>query len=138
MNGSDKHAGNVLLLRVAMLSLLIALVLAWCLVFTRGLQLQFALDIFKNTDKLLSAHLDFLMMTMLLFGFYCTRAPLPWVARWGMAIGSITNPLCFLIESMYETHPPESYMMFAMASVTITTVGYGIGAITLLRWSTQR
>lgn len=135
MESTDKHAGNVILLRVGMLSLLIALVLAWCLIFTRALQLEFAIEIFKQTDKLLSAHLDFLMMTMLLFGFYCVRVPLPKIANWGMAIGSITNPSCFLIESMYSTHPPGWYMSFAMTSVTITTIGYALGAITLLRWT---
>ena len=65
MNDTDRHAGNVILLRVATITLLIALVLAWCLVFTRALQLPFALEIFKDTDDLLSAPLDFLMMTML-------------------------------------------------------------------------
>ena len=135
MTSEDKHAGNVLLIRVAMLSLLIALVLAWCLVAVKAWQLPFAVELFKQPNKLLSSHLDFLMMTMLLFGFYCVRTPLPAMARWPMAIGSITNPLCFLIESVYEKYPPEIYMPFAMTSVTITTVGYGIGAITLLRWS---
>ena len=135
MSADDKHAGNVLLLRVGMITLLIALVLAWCLMFTVAFKIQFALDIFKHTDDLLSAHLDFLMMTMLLFGFYCVKAPLPLVARWGMSIGSITNPTCFLIESVHAKAPPEWFGLFALISVTITTVGYAIGAITLLRWS---
>ena len=132
MNVADKHAGNVLLLRVGMISLLIALVLAWGLVGS-GMKVPFVLEIFKQTDKLLSAHLDFLMMTMLLFGFYCAKVPLPAIARWPMAIGSITNPTCFLIESMYAAHPPEWYMSFAMPSVILTTIGYGIAAITVLR-----
>ena len=52
-----------------------------------------------------------------------------------MAIGSITNPTCFLIESVSEAHPPAWYMPFAMTSVTLTTIGYGMGAILLLRWT---
>ena len=137
MSDSDRHAGNVLLLRVGMISLLIALVLAWGLVFTKGMKLPFAVELFKQPDKLLSAHLDFLMMTMLLLGFYAVRAPLPAIARWPMAIGSITNPTCFLIESVYATHPPEGYMMFVFPSIILTTVGYGIAAITVFRWSTR-
>ena len=131
----DRHAGNVLLLRVAMISLLIALVLAWCLVFTKGMKLPFAVELFARPDKLLSAHLDFLMMTMLLFGFYCVRAPLPAIARWPMAIGSITNPTCFLIESVYAGAPPEWYMTFVFPSIVLTTVGYAVASITLLRWT---
>jgi len=135
MSNLDKHAGNVLLLRVGMISLLIALVLAWGLIFTVALRLDFALAIIHHTDKLLSAHLDFLMMTMLLFGFYCVKAPLPAYVRWPMAIGSITNPGCFLIEALHATHPPAWFMPFAMTSVTLTTIGYGMGAILLLRWT---
>ena len=127
--------GDELFLGIAIVGFPLALVLAWGLVLTKGLQLQFAIDIFKQTDKLLSAHLDFLMMTMLLFGFYCVRAPLPAIAIYGMAIGSITNPGCFLIESLYTAHPPEWYMTFAMASVTVTTIGYATGAIAIARWT---
>lgn len=136
MNDTDRHAGNVLLLRIGMISLLIALVLAWCLVFTKGMKLPFAVELFKQPDKLLSSHLDFLMMTMLLLGFYCVRTPLPAIARWPMAIGSITNPTCFLIESVYSGHPTISwYMPFVFTSITLTTIGYAIASITLLRWS---
>ena len=39
----DRHAGNVILLRVACVSLLIALVLAWCLVGTHAMKLPAAL-----------------------------------------------------------------------------------------------
>ena len=85
MAETDKHAGNVLLLRVGMLTLLIALVLAWCLVLTKGMQLPFALEIFKQTDKLLSAHLDFLMMTII--------AALP------NPFSELTAPLAFTYES---------------------------------------
>ena len=135
MEQQNNHFGNVLLLRVGMVTMLIALVLAWCLIFTKAMQLPFATELFKQPDKLLSSHLDFLMMTMLLLGFYCVRVPLPAMARWPMAIGSITNPTCFLIESLYVTHPPAAYMPFAYTSVTITTIGYALAAITLLRWT---
>lgn len=138
MSETDRHTGNVLLLRVGMVSLLIALVLAWGLVLSKGLQVQFAKDLFVHTDKLLSAHLDFLMMTMLLFGFYCVHVRLPVFARWPMAIGSITNPACFLIESVCATHPPAWFMPFAMTSVTLTTMGYGLAAITVLRSTLRR
>ena len=76
----DRHAGNVILLRVACITLLIALVLAWCLVGTHAIELPAALALFKDPDKLLSSHLDFLMMTMLLLGIYAAKVPLPaWV-----------------------------------------------------------
>ena len=70
MPQDDRHSGNVILLRVACITLLLALVEAWCLVGTHVMQLPIALEVFKDPDKLLSSHLDFLMMTMLLLGFY--------------------------------------------------------------------
>ena len=133
MSADDKHAGNVILLRVACISLLLALVLAWCLVFTNAIQVQAALDIFKDTDKLLSAHLDFLMMTMLLLGFYASKITLPLYVVWPMAIGSITNPTCFLLESLFPGSEHPAIGLFIMVSIVIATFGYGMGAIKVMR-----
>ena len=125
--------GNVILIRTAVISLLIALVLAWCLVLGKGYKFPPLVAIFSNNDKLLAAHLDFLMMTMLLLGFYGTRVPLPAVVVWLMAIGSITNPTVFLIQSTSpQTHLME-LRLFAWASISITTAGYAMGAIRLFR-----
>lgn len=134
----DRHAGNVVLLRVACISLLIALVLAWCLSLSLGLRLPFLLEIFKDTDRLLSAHLDFLMMTMLLLGFYHLKIPFPPAARWGMAIGSITNPTVFLIQAMSPTLASPLFLVFIYTSITVTTVGYALAAIISLRSTLRR
>src|SRR5215469_7121151 len=125
--------GNVLLIRTAVISLLIALVLAWCLVLGKGYKVPPVVAIFSNNDKLLAAHLDFLMMTMLLLGFYGTRVPLPAFVVWPIAIGSITNPTVFLIQSMSpRTHLME-LQLFALVSISITTAGYAMGAIRVFR-----
>lgn len=131
----DRHAGNVVLLRVACLSLLIALVLAWCLSLSLGLRLPFLLELFKDTDRLLSSHLDFLMMTMLLLGFYNLKIPFPFVVRWGMAIGSITNPTVFLIQALAPTLASPVFLLFIYTSITITTIGYAMAAIIAFRTS---
>jgi len=131
----DKHAGNVILLRVACISLLIALVLAWCLVFTKGMKLPFFLNIFEDTDKLLSAHLDFLMMTMLLLGFYASKITLPKYVLWPMAIGSIGNPTAFILNSVFPSSTSPIIGIFIFTTITLTTVGYGMAAIKVLRYS---
>jgi len=135
MKKEDRHAGNVILLRVACISLLIALVLAWCLVATHAIELQAALDFFRDPDKLLSAHLDFLMMTMLLLGIYAARVPLPVWVLWPMAIGSIGNPSAFLIESILPGVEQPAIKLFILTSITLTTFGYGMAAIRLFRSS---
>lgn len=135
MTSEDRHAGNVILLRVACISLLIALVLAWCLVGTHAIKLPAALALFKDPDSLLSAHLDFLMMTMLLLGFYAAKVPLPVWVRWPMAIGSIGNPSSFLIESILPGAENPLIDLFIISSITLTTFGYGMAAIKVFRSS---
>ncbi|MGI9229738.1 MAG: hypothetical protein ACR2P9_07765 [Gammaproteobacteria bacterium] len=131
MYEDNRHAGNVILLRVACLSLLIALVLAWCLVGTHALKLPAALEFFQYPDKLLSSHLDYLMMTMLLLGIYAAKVPLAIWILWPMAIGSITNPLVFLLQSFPLFFPGME--LFIFVSITLTTFGYGMAAIKLAR-----
>lgn len=131
MSSDDRHAGNVLLLRTGCITLLIALVLAWCLVGTHAMKLPGALEFFENPDKLLSSHLDYLMMTMLLFGIYASKIPLPKWVQWPTAIGSITNPLLFLLQSIPFMFP--GIQLLILASITLATVGYGLVAIKLFR-----
>jgi hypothetical protein len=130
---NDKHAGNVILLRTASLSLLIALILAWCLTFTIPIKIPFFLNIFVDTDALLSAHLDFLMMTMLLLGFYASKITLPKHVLWPMAIGSIGNPTLFLFGAIGLEAP--IIMLIVLISISLTTYGYGMAAIKVLRYS---
>jgi hypothetical protein len=129
---------NVVLLRTATITLLIALVLAWCLVLGKGYKIAPVVAIFSNNDKLLSSHLDFLMMTMLLLGFYNTRILLPAFVVWPMAIGSITNPTVFLIQAMGPQSHLTEFRVFVLTSISITTAGYAMGAIHLLRSTLRR
>ena len=139
MYQTSKHAGNVVLLRGATLWLFVALVLAWCLVFMK-LELPFIKMIFKDFDRLLQGHLDFLLMSALLFGFYAAKVPLPWHVRWSMVIGAFTNSSLFLMQSMFPVlnSPSEdvvsmAFRVFLMTSISVTTYGFGMGAILIFR-----
>ncbi|MDO8827838.1 hypothetical protein [Methylophaga sp.] len=139
MYQNSKHAGNIVLLRGATLWLLVALVLAWCLVFMK-LELPFIKIIFKDFHRLLQGHIDFLLMSALLLGFYAAKVPLPWHVRWSMVIGAFTNSSLFLMQSMFpvlespsEGIFPMAFRVFLMISITITTYGFGRGAIIIFR-----
>ena len=132
MSVINHDAENVLLLRVGCITLLIALVLAWCLVMS-GMEIPFVVEVFKSKKALLSAHLDFLMMTMLLVAIYATRIPLPMYVQWPMAIGSVTNPTCFLLEAMFPEYDAPLMLEFTWISIVIATIGYGLAAIKLFR-----
>lgn len=130
-----QHGGNVLLLRTACITLIIGLILAWCLTFTKLVKIPFMVDLFQHPEKLLSAHLDFLMMTMLLFGFYASKITLPKYVQWSMAIGSITNPGLFILAAIVGNDLSAFIMLLVVVSFSLTTFGYGLGAIKLLRYS---
>jgi len=134
---NDK-APNIILLRFAGITLLIALVLAWLLIFSLPLKMEVVTNIFKDTDRLLSSHLDYLMMTMLLLGIYAARVPLPKIVCYATCIGSITNPLMFLLMSMYPTSLGLPFLLSAVTSSVITTFGYGMSAIILFRSTLAR
>ncbi|MGR8997882.1 MAG: hypothetical protein ACU88J_02385 [Gammaproteobacteria bacterium] len=139
MNHNSQHAGNAILLRGATLWLLLAMVLAWCLVFMK-LELPFIKVIFKDFDRLLQGHLDLLLMSALIFGFYGAKVPLPWHVRWSMVIGALTNSSLFLIQSIFPVLNAPSEDIFSIAfrvfltiSIIITTYGFGRGAVIIFR-----
>jgi hypothetical protein len=138
----SRHAGNVVLLRGACLWLLAALVLAWCLV---GLVfgLPFMKEIFPGKfTRVLQAHIDFLLMTALILGFYAVKTPLPSHVRWAMVIGAFTNPSLFLFEAIFPVldspTPPEGifpkiFLLCLMTSLVLTSYGFGKAAVIVFR-----
>lgn len=140
--------GNIILLRGACLWLLAALILAWCLV-----GLAFGVPIFKSIfpgkyTRVLQAHLDFLIMTALIFGVYATRTPLPWHVRWAMVIGAFTNSSLFVLQAMFpaidSAEPPTGFfpslfLYYLFASLLTTSYGFGKAALLILisTWGEQ-
>ncbi|ESS73003.1 hypothetical protein MGMO_39c00020 [Methyloglobulus morosus KoM1] len=141
MNRNPTLAENLLLLRAAVMWLLMALCLAWCLVFLK-FDLAFIKMIFPGKfTRVLQAHLDFLLMTALLFGFYAVKVPLPATVRWCMVIGAFTNSSLFMAQAIFpildsQTPPeglfPSIFRLYLMASLLITSYGFGRGAVIVL------
>ncbi len=133
--------GNIILLRGACLWLLVALVLAWCMV---GLFLQVPLiqSIFSGKfSRLLQGHIDFLLMTALILGIYATKTLLPWHVRWAMVIGAFTNSSLFVLLAIFPsidspTPPsgffPSLYQVYLYSSLILTSYGFGRAAVLIL------
>lgn len=128
-----------MLLCGAALWLLMALVLAWCMVgLSFGITPVKAVFAGKFT-RLLQAHIDFLLMTALIFGIAASRVRLPWHVRWAMVIGAFTNSSLFLLMSIFpaldnpELPPPMLFQIYLFASLTTTTYGFGKAAILILK-----
>jgi hypothetical protein len=140
MNQQDqKHAGNIVLIRGAALWLLIALLLAWCMV-----GLNFGVTPLKEIfvgkfTRLLQAHIDFLLMTALILGIYAAKIPLPWHVRWAMVVGAFTNSSLFLLMAIFPvldsptSPPPELFKFYLFASILTTSYGFGKAAVLILR-----
>ena len=123
---------------VGSLCLTLALILAWCLVGVRTT--GFMKRWFPSYQYLLKAHIDYLMMTGLLFIFFLlfahfrlTPPPLIVVA---MRIGSLVNPAAFLALAIKPGLPQRPASVFG-ATVTcgfvLTTIGYGGAAWVVAR-----
>jgi hypothetical protein len=137
---------NILLLRAAASWLLIALLLAFCLVgLNLGVPFLKALFAGKQS-RLVQAHIDYLLMSALIFGFYAARVHLHWSVRWAMAVGAFTNPSLFLLQAVFPVLDspvpadgllPSLFHIYLMISLPIASYGFGAGAISVL-WSTFR
>ncbi|MCW5890313.1 MAG: hypothetical protein KIT14_07145 [bacterium] len=120
---------------VACFCLATSLVLAWCLTAVRGLRLPAAQRLFPDSQNLLRAHIDFLLMALLLFVAYLMFESLgvvpPAVVLAAMCIGSVTNPAAFVALAIDPSLGREPGGPFAAAvgiSFVVTTVGY-LGAV---------
>lgn len=144
MQQNEKHAGNVVLIRGATLWLLMALLLAWCMV---GLNFGVAplKTIFSGKfTRLLQAHIDFLLMSALILGIYAAKVPLPWHVRWAMVLGALTNSSLFLLMAIFPVLDspvpstgwlPQVFQAYLLASILTTSYGFGKAAMIVFRSS---
>lgn len=139
MQNNTQQDPNVVLIRGACLWLLMALLLAWCLVALNFNVPPFKLIFAGKFSRLLQAHIDFLLMTALILGFYATKTPLPWSVRWAMVVGAFTNSSLFLLMAIFPTlddntiPPPFIFQLYLFASLLITSYGFGKASVIVLK-----
>lgn len=109
--------------------MILALLLAWCLVGVRSS--SYMKSVFPNYQYLLKAHIDYLMMSGLLMIFFLLfahfRLSAPLVIVLSMVTGSLMNPVGFLvlaIKPKTNQHPVSPFGVIMACSFTLTTVGY--------------
>lgn len=139
MQNSDSHAGNIVLIRGAALWMLMALLLAWCMVgLNFGVAPLKALFAGKFL-RLLQAHIDFLLMSALILGYYAAKIPLPWHVSWAMVVGAFTNSSLFLLMAIFpildnpKIPPPQLFQWYLFASLITTSYGFGKGAVLIFK-----
>ena len=145
MTHNSLETANLVLIRGACLWMLMALVLAWSLVGIFN-NIGFIKSIFAgNYQRVLQAHIDFLIMTSLILGFYASKVSLPWHVRWAMVVGAFTNSSLFMLFAMFPTIDPVSeqfipngpgttlFNAYMYSSLIITSYGFGKGAVLVLK-----
>ncbi len=135
---------DVLLLRGASINILMGLILAWCLIgfYT----LEAVREFFPgNIKRIVSAHLDFLIMGAIIYGISATKIKLATIVKWCMVIGAFTNSSIFIIFVIFPVTDPgsETFVFDSVANIIfkyvrylsfiITTVGFGGAAISIIR-----
>lgn len=139
MQNDTRRDPNLILIRGACLWLLMALLLAWCMVALNFNVPPFKLIFAGKFTRLLQAHIDFLLMTALILGFYAAKVPLPWHVRWAMVIGAFTNSSLFLLMAIFpslddHTIPPLFiFQIYLFASLLMTSYGFGKASVIVLK-----
>jgi len=144
MPGST-HQRNIILIRGAALWMLMALILAWLLV---GLYNEIAflqMLVPGRPVRVLQAHLDFLIMSALILGFYATKVRLPWHVSWAMVIGAFTNSSLFLLYAVFPMTDPLSelyqemefwslaFTIYLYSSLLLTSYGFGKASVVVFK-----
>ena len=123
---------------VGSLCLTLALILAWCLVGVRTT--GFMKRWFPSYQYLLKAHIDYLLMTGMLFIFFllCTdfRLTPPPLIVVAVSVGSLINPLLFWLLPSKPDLPQRPASVFGATvscGFVVTTIGYGGAAWVVAR-----
>jgi len=112
--------------------IVVSLLLAWLATGVRILGIASLKSRFPAHDNLVKAHIDYILMALLLIAFYLLGNNLPaWVVAC-MVAGGALNPFLFIVVAMYkpgEFRPGAFVMAITMFSFVITTIGFGAAAI---------
>lgn len=115
--------------------LLVSLALAWLGAFTMYLRPALLTRAFPRPMYLIKTHIDFLLMALLLWAFYLLAVPLPaWVIACAI-IGSLTNPMLFMVLAINpqpNMNPLGPLGMSTVVSFLVTTAGFGGAGVHLL------
>lgn len=112
--------------------ILFSLALAWLATAVRILNVQSLKARFPAHDNLVKAHIDYILMALLLIAFYLLGNPLPAWVLITMLIGAALNPFMFIVVAMSkpeEFRPGKLFMLVTMFSFISTTLGFAAASV---------
>ena len=115
--------------------LLISLALAWLATLTMIIGIPSLKKRFPQPRNIVKAHIDFLLMSLLLYAIYLLLDDMPTPLIAATLIGTTINPAFFLVMAMDEPpgkKPGPLFSAIAALSFIATTLGIGGAAILIL------
>lgn len=99
------------------LLLCFSLLLAWVLSMVKGMPGTAFLSFIRSEKALLQAHIDYLLMAILLFVFALSGHDFPPLIVYATIVGSITNPFLFLVMAVKPDVIKTPFSPFGVSSV---------------------
>jgi len=123
----------ILLLPLASaICLFVALIQAWLMTLERYFRVAFVRRIFPNYRDLVRSHVDYLMMSSLIFAVYLVTVhlsiTLPEFIIWAIFIGALYNPFGFILQAI-KPDIAESGGVVTKAGVVVGFLPLSIGLI---------
>jgi len=115
--------------------LITSLALAWLATFVRLVGVASLKKRFPASEHIVKAHIDYLMMSLLLFAFSLLLDAIPMALVALMIVGATVNPFLFVVLAMGEPpgkKPGPLFTGITGLSFIATTVGFGGASVLLI------
>ncbi len=110
------------------LMILLSIATAWLTVAKKYLSLQFMERAIRDDEKLVKAHIDFVIMGLILLVFFVTGTDLPFPVILFSCAGALANPSLFLFLAFkpdVNKKPGSLFSVISTMTFLITTGGIG-------------
>lgn len=108
--------------------LILSLIIAWMLSLMKGVPTSHVSRFFSSEKALLQAHIDYILMAILLFVFALSKIEYGTPFVYAAVVGAFLNPLLFVVLAIYpnaKKTPTSPFGLSSILSFSITTIGMG-------------
>jgi hypothetical protein len=114
---------------------LLSIAIGWVIIARKYLSLKIFERLFRDDKNLVKAHIDYVMMALVLFAFFFIGINLPQPLIWLACAGAFADPALFIFLSTKPNVNKKVGSLFSVVSATvflITTIGIGGSALFIL------
>lgn len=115
--------------------ILISIAIGWLIIAKKYLSLEICKRLIRDDNKLVKAHIDYVMMALILFSFFLIGVDLPFPVIVLACAGALADPALFIFLSLKPNVNKKIGSPFSVISTVtflITTVGIGGAAFLII------